>query len=809
MKTAWICGMMAAVHAIDLPFQKYPDCVNGPLAANKVCDRTLSPAQRAAALVAAMTNEEKLQNLVSNSKGAPRLGLPAYNWWSEALHGVAYAPGTQFRKGPGSFNSSTSFPMPLLMAAAFDDDLIERIGTVIGIEGRAFGNAGFSGMDYWTPNVNPFKDPRWGRGSETPGEDVLRVKRYAASMIRGLEGPGPERRVVATCKHYAANDFEDWNGATRHDFNAVITPQDLTEYYLAPFQQCARDSRVGSIMCAYNAVNGVPSCANAYLLQTVLREHWNWTEHDNYVTSDCEAVLDVSANHHYAPTNAAGTAMCFEAGIDTSCEYTSSSDIPGASAQRLLTWSTVDRALRRLYQGLVRTGYFDGAESPHAALGWADVNTPESQRLALQAAVDGIVLLRNDGTLPLPVDGHNNLTRPPKVAMIGFWADAPEKLSGGYSGTPAFLRSPAFAARQAGWQVKTAGGPVLQGEGSANDSWTAPALDAARDAEYILYFGGLDTTAAGETKDRMTLDWPSAQLALIKRLSQLNKPLVVLQLGDQLDATPLLSLAGINALLWTNWPGQDGGTAIVQLLSGRKSPAGRLPVTQYPSNYTQLVPMTDMALRPSGSSPGRTYRWYPTPVLPFGFGLHYTTFQARFLNNFSNSSFDPLLFPFSSQQNDHKTTIKIHTRDLLRFCDNHNHHSPHNHKYKDTCPLPPLHVGITNTGTRFTSDFVALAFLRGEFGPRPYPLKTLVAYSRVRDVKPMMMKGKEDDHEMGMAVAKLEWTLGDLARRNESGDLVLYPGRYEIVVDEPEQDSVAFEVVGEEVVLDVWPRENK
>jgi beta-D-xylosidase 4 len=703
---------------------------------------------------------------------------------------VAYAPGTQFREGEGSFNSSTSFPMPLLMAAAFDDDLIERIGNAIGIEGRAFGNAGFSGMDYWTPNVNPFKDPRWGRGSETPGEDVLRVKRYAASMIRGLEGPGPERRVVATCKHYAANDFEDWNGATRHNFNAVITPQDLAEYYLAPFQQCARDSRVGSIMCAYNAVNGVPSCANAYLLQTILREHWNWTEHDNYVTSDCEAVLDVWANHHYAPTNAAGTAMCFEAGIDTSCEYTSSSDIPGASAQGLLKWTTVDRALRRLYQGLVRAGYFDGAQSPHAALGWADVNTPESQRLVLQTAVDGIVLLKNDGTLPLPVDrnNNNNTKRPPKVAMIGFWADAPEKLSGGYSGTPAFLHSPAFAARQAGWQVKTAGGPVLQGESSANDSWTAPALAAAQDAEYILYFGGLDTTAAGETKDRLTLDWPAAQLALIRRLSQLHKPLIVLQLGDQLDSTPLLSLPQVNALLWANWPGQDGGTAVVQLLSGLKSPAGRLPVTQYPSNYTRLVPMTDMALRPGGaSSPGRTYRWYPSPVLPFGFGLHYTTFRARLLLNNSN--------PLFSSQKDQKMK-KIHTRDLLRLCDNHN--NGQKYKHKDTCPLPPLHIAVTNTGNRTTSDFVVLAFLRGEFGPQPYPLKTLVAYKRVRDIKPGEKEG---------VVAKLEWTLGDLARRNEKGDLVLYPGRYEIVVDEPGQDTVGFEVVGEEVVLDVWPRE--
>ncbi|KAG8622811.1 hypothetical protein KVT40_009322 [Elsinoe batatas] len=201
------------------------------------------------------------------------------------------------------------------MAAAFDDQLIEDIGTSIGIEARAFGNAGWAGLDFWLPNVNPLRDIRWGRGSETPGEDVLRVKRYAEYITRGLDGPAPDkqRRIVSTCKHYAANDFEDWNGVTRHDFDARVTTQDLAEYFLPPFQQCARDSRVGSIMCAYNAVNGVPSCANTYLMQTILRDHWKWTEQNNYITSDCEAVLDVSLNHKYAPTNAAGTAACFNA----------------------------------------------------------------------------------------------------------------------------------------------------------------------------------------------------------------------------------------------------------------------------------------------------------------------------------------------------------------------------------------------------------------------------------------------------------------------------------------------------------------
>ncbi|EAA28973.2 glycoside hydrolase family 3 protein [Neurospora crassa] len=766
MKSSWASYCLlsctsALVSAIDLPFQTYPDCVNGPLASLKVCDATLSPPQRAAALVAAMTTEEKLQNLVSKSKGAPRIGLPAYNWWSEALHGVAYAPGTQFRSGDGPFNSSTSFPMPLLMAATFDDELIEKVGEVIGTEGRAFGNAGFSGFDYWTPNVNPFKDPRWGRGSETPGEDILRIKRYAASMIRGLQGPLPERRVVATCKHYAANDFEDWNGSTRHDFDAKVTLQDLAEYYLSPFQQCARDSKVGSIMCSYNAVNGVPACANTYLMQTILREHWNWTAPGNYITSDCEAVLDIFANHHYAKTNAEGTALAFEAGTDSSCEYESSSDIPGAWTQGLLEQSTVDRALTRLYEGLVRVGYFDGNHSEYASLGWKDVNSPKSQEVALQTAVEGIVLLKNDQTLPLGLKTDPKS----KLAMIGFWANDPKTLSGGYSGKPAFEHSPVYAAEAMGFNVTTAGGPVLQNS-TSNDTWTQAALEAAQDANYILYFGGLDTSAAGETKDRTTINWPEAQLQLIKTLTKLGKPLVVVQMGDQLDNTPLLATKTVNSILWANWPGQDGGTAVMQILTGLKSPAGRLPVTQYPANYTAAVPMTDMNLRPSDRLPGRTYRWYPTAVQPFGFGLHYTTFQAK------------IAAPLP----------RLAIQDLLSRCGGDNANA-----YPDTCALPPLKVEVTNSGNR-SSDYVVLAFLAGDAGPRPYPIKTLVSYTRLRDVSP--------GHK---TTAHLEWTLGDIARYDEQGNTVLYPGTYTVTVDEPAQASASFVVEGEAVVLDRWP----
>ena len=640
------------------------------------------------------------------------------------------------------------------MSAAFDDDLIEQVGTIIGTEARAFGNAGHSGIDYWTPDINPFRDPRWGRGSETPGEDALRIKGYTAALLRGLEGNQSQRRIIATCKHYAGYDLESWGGVTRHDFDAKITPQDLAEYYMQPFQQCARDSKVGSIMCSYNSVNGVPACASTYLLQTILREHWNWTSHNQYITSDCEAVLDVSANHHYAATNAAGTALTFNAGMDSSCEYTSSSDIPGAWQSKLLTEPTVDRALRRLYEGLIRAGYFDGAKAQYASLGWSDINTSKAQQLALQSTVDGIVMLKNDGALPM------NLKSGTKVAMIGFWANSTNKLQGGYSGPAPYLRTPAYAARQLGLTVNFATGPILETT-SAQDTWTTNALSAASKSDYILYFGGQDTSAAAEGADRTSLEWPSAQVTLINKLAGLGKPLVIVQEGDQLDNTPILNNKGVSAILWASWPGQDGGTAIMQIISGMKSPAGRLPVTQYPANYTKLA-MTDMNLRPGGSNPGRTYRWYPTPVQAFGFGLHYTTFKPSFGNY----------------------TASLSIQDLLDGCKNIN---------KDTCDLQPLPVSVLNTGNR-TSDFVTLVFVSSQAGPKPYPIKSLAAYGRLRNIT----AGQT-------STATLPWALSNLARHDENGNTVLYPGTYTLMLDQPTQVTTSLILTGDPVILDHWP----
>jgi beta-D-xylosidase 4 len=401
------------------------------------------------------------------------------------------------------------------------------------------------------------------------------------------------------------------------------------------------------------------------------------------------------------------------------------------------------------------------------------VNTPETQALALQSGADGLVLLKNDGTLPLDLQNKT-------IGLIGHWAQwtagTPRQILGGYSGIPPYLHTPVYAAGQLNLSYQYAPGPVAPPI-TAQDTWTAGALSAASKSDIILYFGGTDLSIAAEDKDRDSIAWPEAQLALIQSLAGLGKPLVIVQLGDQVDDTPLLSNPNISAILWAGYPGQSGGTAVLNAISGRAAPAGRLPVTQYPAGYTFQIPLTEMSLRPRpgnsamSSSPGRTYRWYTSPVLPFGYGLHYTTFNASFG-----------VFP----------RFNFTTGSLLSSCDG------TDVAYKDLCPFPEqVSVWVSNTGN-VTSDYVALVFAAGEFGPQPYPIKTLVGYKRLRGIKP----GET-------AAARIEITLGDLARVNERGDRVLYPGSYRLQLDVPEArvvSEVGFEVGGEEVVLDRFPQ---
>ncbi|KAF1959787.1 glycoside hydrolase [Byssothecium circinans] len=761
---------------------QFPDCVNGPLARNLICDTNASPPDRAAALVSILTLEEKFPQLIDQAPGVPRIGLPAYEWWGEALHGLALLRGMPFAgltnvsnttdfsdpsvyAHAGPYSHATSFALPILLSAAFDDDNIAKVGSAISTEARAFSNAGRAGLDYWTPNVNPFKDPRWGRGLETPGEDPFRIKGYVKHLLHALEGDSnPVKKVVATCKHYAAYDLEDWNGVTRYEFDAKVSLQELVEYYLAPFQQCARDSKVGSIMCSYNSVNGVPACANEYLLQTVLRNHWGWTEDNNYIVSDCGAVQNIYKDHHYVETAAQAAAASYNAGTDNVCQH-NLTDVAGAYSQSIISEKVIDRALARQYEGLVRVGYFDpnANNTSYRRLSWKDVSTTESQQLARRTAAEGMVLLKNSGALPLKL--RSNAT----IAVVGMWANATGQLLATYFGIPPYIHGPLYAAQQLGYRVNYANGPTLQNETSGD--WTQPGLAAAEHADIVLYFGGIDITVERESLDRTNIAWSPSQLAHIEQLGALGKPLVVIQMGTSLDHSPLLNNENVSALVWAGYGGQEGGTAVFDVLTGFVAPAARLPISIYPSSYVTKIPMTEMSLRPSASHPGRTYMFNNDTVLPFGYGLHYTTFEPS----------------FSTQLGDNWRTQhrQFNISSLLDQC---------SEKHKDLCTSFSVPFSVRNTGST-TSDFVGLVFVSHTNGPEPYAIKELVGYKRLREIFP------------GEAMnTQIDISLGSLARVDEKGNTVLYAGRYKLLLDEPTRDEVEFELIGEQVVLDYWPQ---
>lgn len=267
-----LCWLLLLIVAISTQGQinNFPDCKHGPSATFPICDQSLSFRQRAIDLIGRMTTTEKITQMVTSAAAIPRLGIPKYQWWSEALHGIAHSPGVSFG---GDLPAATSFPAPINLGASFNMRLVNRMGNVIATEARAFNNEGRAGLTFFTPNINIFRDPRWGRGQETPGEDPFLTSEYAYALVNSLQHGEDDRylKMAATCKHHTAYDLENWNGTDRNHFNAHVTDQDLVETYLPPFETCIRDARVASIMCSLNAINGIPSCANRFLIETVAR----------------------------------------------------------------------------------------------------------------------------------------------------------------------------------------------------------------------------------------------------------------------------------------------------------------------------------------------------------------------------------------------------------------------------------------------------------------------------------------------------------------------------------------------------------
>ncbi|KAJ7980341.1 Beta-D-xylosidase [Quillaja saponaria] len=576
-------------------------------------------------LIGRLTLREKIRLLVNNAIDVPRLGIQRYEWWSEALHGVSnVGPGTRFG---GAFPRATSFPQVITTAASFNQSLWQQIGRVVSDEARAMYNGGMAGLTYWSPNVNIFRDPRWGRGQETPGEDPVLAGKYAASYVQGLQGNGAGNRlkVAACCKHFTAYDLDNWNGVDRLHFNARVSKQDLEDTYNVPFKSCVVEGKVASVMCSYNQVNGKPTCADPDILRNTIRGQWRL---NGYIVSDCDSVGVLYDDQHYARTPEEAAADTIKAGLDLDCGPFLALHTEGALRNGLLSMADIDNALANTITVQMRLGMFDGEPSnqPYGNLGPGNVCTPSHQELALQAARQGIVLLQNRGrSLPLSTAHHHT------VAVIGPNSDVTFTMIGNYAGVACGYTTPLQGIRRFARTVHQVGCRDVACNGN---ELFGKAEVAARHADATVLVMGLDQSIEAEFRDRVSLLLPGHQQELVSRVALASRGPVVLVLmcGGPVDVSFAKNNPRIGAILWVGYPGQAGGAAIADVLFGTTNPGGKLPNTWYPQHFVTKVPMTNMDMRanPARGYPGRTYRFYKGPVVyPFGHGLSYTTYRHK------------------------------------------------------------------------------------------------------------------------------------------------------------------------------------
>ncbi|KAL1584633.1 hypothetical protein WHR41_06929 [Cladosporium halotolerans] len=733
----------------------FPDCANSPLTDTLVCNTSASAWDRASALISMFTLEELVNNTVNTGPGVPRLGLPPYEVWNEALHGLSHF----YQPEEGPFSWVTAFPQPITSMASMNRSLIHQIGSIISTQGRAASNAGRYGLNVYSPNINGFRAPVWGRGQETPGEDAYFLSSlYAYEYITAMQGGvGPEiPKLVSVVKHFAGYDIESWHNHSRLGNDVNITQQDLAGYYTPQFRTAVAEAKAKGLMCSYNAVNGEASCSSSFLLQTLLRETWGFG--DGFVSSDCGAVYGVFNPHMSASTRVGGSAAALLAGTDIDCGTEYAFYLEDAFTQGNVSRDDIEKSLTRLYSQLVSQGYFDGNASMYRDLSWDDVLTTDAWNISYEAAVEGIVLLKNDGTLPLQSNSS--------VALIGPYANATEQLLGNYFTDAPYTISPLQAFEASGRQVKYAVGTGISG---TNTSFFQEALDAARDSDVIVFAGGIDNTIESEALDREDIRWPGNQLDLIHQLSQLGKPVVVLQMGGgQVDSSALKTNENVNSIVWGGYPGQSGGQALYDIISGKRAPAARLVTTQYPASYADNFYQLDMDLRPSGDNPGQTYMWYTgEPVYAFGHGMFYTTFEEKGAANAS--------------ANNHYNITNFFTQ-------------PHDgYEFIEQKPLLTFHADVTNTG-EVASDYSAMLFATTTGGPAPRPIKWLVGITREAELP-----------SGGTCHVGIDIPVGALARAAENGDLVVYPGDYSLALNNERSVVMNFTLTGEPATIAKWP----
>ena len=612
-------------------------------------DRKLAR-KKAEALVAQMTLEEKTSQLRYCSPAIERLGVPAYNWWNEALHGVA-------RGG-----TATSFPQAIGLAATFDDVLLEKLGDVAATEGRAKYNALsakgdrdiYHGLTFWSPNINIFRDPRWGRGHETYGEDPYLTSRMGQAYVRGLQGNGATMKAAACAKHFAVHSGPE---NLRHSFDAAASPKDLEETYLPAFEDLVRKAGVEAVMGAYNRTNGEPCCGSKTLLTELLRGKWGFQGH---VVSDCWAIRDFHTGHMVTRTPAESVALALRSGCDVNCGE-SYFHLLDALGQGLITEEQITEAAVRLYTTRFLLGMFDGSE--YDAVPYTAIECEEHLELAREAALESCVLLKNNGMLPLRAEGT--------IGVIGPNANSRGALIGNYYGTAS-----RYVTVLEGIQDRMEGhGRVLFSEGchlfedrveplAQPDDRLAEALAVAENSDTVVLVLGYDERLEGEERDegnhcgsgdKEDLLLPEPQRRLLEAVLAVGRPtVVVLAGGSAMDVSLAQERADAILLAW--YPGAGGGRAVAELLFGDASPSGKLPVTFYRNAALDELPaFTDYAMT------NRTYRYYTgTPLYPFGYGLSYAQIELTALKadrekaeltvqNFS---------PFSAQE-----VIELYLRD--------------------------------------------------------------------------------------------------------------------------------------------------
>ena len=667
--------------------------------------------RKAEELVGRMTVEERAGQLRFDAPAIERLGVPAYNWWNEALHGLA-------RGG-----TATSFPQAIGMAAMFDEELLEHIAEAASTEARAKYNALsaegdrdiYHGLTMWSPNINIFRDPRWGRGHETYGEDPYLTATLGCAFVRGLQGKGETLRTAGCAKHFAVHSGPE---AQRHSFNAVATPKDMEETYLPAFRALVQDAEVEAVMGAYNRTNGEPCCANSALMEK-LRGEWNFPGH---FVSDCWAIRDFHQNHGVTGMPVESVTMALKAGCDLNCGCTYQ-HILKALELGMISEEDITRSAVRLFTTRFLLGTLGEEGSEYDAIPYTAVECPEHLALAHQAALESCVLLKNDGILPLnPADGST-------IGVIGPNANSRLALIGNYHGTAS-----RYVTVLEGIQDLTAEKcRILYSEGCAlsedrveplaqeNDR-IAEAVAVAKNSDRVILVLGLDETLEGEqgdtgnssfSGDKENLLLPWTQRLLMKRVLDVGKPTVlVLMAGSAIDLSAAQEKAGAILLSW--YPGAGGGRAVAELLFGKESPSGKLPLTFYRNEALDEMPeFTDYSMN------NRTYRYYQgTPLYPFGFGLSYSSFTVTGL-----------------------TANRIHAK-----------------------------VRVRNEGEREAEEVIEL-YLHDEGSPLAPPNPVLCGFRRIR-----LAAGREETFETAISPDAFTVVTDDGKRIPGSGTWTLYAG---------------------------------